>query len=57
VSYPTAVQPHHLWSATILWRSRALAVDRWAERANLWSGHVSWPTSPGPWTRNCFRAA
>jgi hypothetical protein len=26
---------------------------QWAEGASLWSGHVSWPTSPGPWTRNC----
>jgi GSH-dependent disulfide-bond oxidoreductase len=35
---------------------RAPTADWWAEGANLWSGHVSWPISPGPWTRNCFCA-
>src|ERR1017187_2240312 len=27
--------------------------DRRAKGENSWSGHVSWPTSPGPWTRSC----
>jgi hypothetical protein len=34
---------------TILWGSRAPIADRWAEGANLGSGHVSWRTSLGPW--------
>jgi hypothetical protein len=45
-----------LLSATILWGSRAPTADRWAEGANLWIAHAFWPTSPRPWTRNCFCA-
>jgi hypothetical protein len=26
-------------------------------RGNLWTGHASWHTPPGPWIRSCFWAA
>src|SRR5476651_2524608 len=34
-------------------RSVERFADRRANGGNAWSGHASWPTSPGRWTRSC----
>src|SRR5664279_4540464 len=36
-----------------LGRSMEPFADRRAHKGDLWSGHVSWPTSLGRWTMSC----
>src|ERR1039458_2158473 len=51
--YPIPAPPRRVSSTRFFGAIKGALADRRAHKGDLWSGHVSWPTLRGRWTRSC----